>query len=68
MDLVVTMPTERQLIVQVAVVGRRRAITQGLATGPAGSAHGHARRSSSTFNAPVSVFTRTKEPRPGPGP
>jgi hypothetical protein len=68
MDLVVALPAERQLRFQIPVVGRRRAITQGLAASPAGSAHGHVRRSSSDFSASVSVFTRTKVPRPGPGP
>jgi hypothetical protein len=68
MKLVETLAAEPQLILQVPVVGRRRAITQGLAAGSAGSAHGHARRSSSAFNDAGSVFRSIKVPRPGPGP
>jgi hypothetical protein len=68
MDLVEALATERQMVVDMSEVGGCRAITQGLAAGPAASAHEHARRSSSAFSASVSVFRRTKVPRPGPGP
>jgi hypothetical protein len=68
MNLVETLPAEPLLVLQVPEVGRRRAITQGLAAGPASSAHGHARRLSSAFNASVSVFSRINVPSPGPGP